>query len=93
MTEILKEKIKKSLKKFRKTQCKEMNKTIQDLKMERELINKTQTVGILEMKNLGTGTASTEASFMSRIQKLEERISGIQDMIVEIYNLSKKRKC
>ena len=38
---------------------------------------------ILEMKNLGTGTASTEASFMNRIKELKERISGIEDTIVE----------
>jgi hypothetical protein len=30
---------------------KEMNKTVQDLKMEIEAIKKTQTEGILEMEN------------------------------------------
>jgi hypothetical protein len=32
---------------------KEANKTIQDLRMEIEAIKKTQTEGILEIKNLG----------------------------------------
>ena len=36
-----------------KQQVKEANKTIQDLRMEIEAIKKTQTEGILEIKNLG----------------------------------------
>ena len=32
---------------------KEINKTVQDLKIEIEAIKKTQTEGILEMENLG----------------------------------------
>ena len=41
---------------------KEMNKTVQDLKMEIEAIKKTQTEGILEMENLGKRTGTTDAS-------------------------------
>jgi hypothetical protein len=33
---------------------KEINKTVQDLKVEIEAIEKTQTEGILEVENLGT---------------------------------------
>jgi hypothetical protein len=39
-----------------------MNKTVEDLKMEIEAINKTETEGILEMENLGKETETTEES-------------------------------
>ena len=46
-----------------------------------EAIKKTQTGGILEMENLGKRTGTTDMTITSRIQKMEERISGIEDMI------------
>ena len=45
-------------------QVKEMNKTVQDLKMEIEAIKKTQSEEILEMENLENRT--TDASFSNR---------------------------
>jgi hypothetical protein len=51
-----------------------MNKTIQDPKVNIELIKETKTKGNLEGKNLGTVTGSTESSFTNRIQEMEERI-------------------
>ena len=63
----------KSLK-ARKTQkqLKEMNKTVQDLKMEIEVIKKTQTVRIPEMKNSEMQTGITEAGFTNIIQEMKK---------------------
>ena len=44
-----------------------MNKTFQDLKIEIESVRKTQTEGILNMKNLGMQRGTTEESFMNTI--------------------------
>ena len=57
--EIFKEDTNKFLKDIQQNtikQVKEMNETVQDLKVEIEAIKKTQTVGILEIKNLGKKT-------------------------------------
>ena len=42
--------------------------------MEIEAIKKTQTEGILEMKNLGKRTETTDASITKRMQEMEENI-------------------
>lgn len=39
---------------------------------------------ILEMENLGNRRGRKDASITNRIQKLEERISGLEDTIEEI---------
>ena len=54
-----------------------MKETVQDLKTKTEVINKTQTVGWLDMENLGKRTGTTETSITNRIQEIEERISDI----------------
>ena len=58
----------------------ETNKIIQDSRnksMKVEIKSKKiQTDRNLEVKNLGTQTGTSEASFISRSQKLEQRISG-----------------
>jgi hypothetical protein len=51
---------------------KEMNKTVQDLKMEIEAIKKTQTEGTLETENIGKRTVTTETSINNRIQEMKE---------------------
>ena len=56
-----------------------MNKTLQDLKVEIESVKKTPTQVIREMKNLGTLTGTSEVNLTSRIQKMEERILGIEN--------------
>ena len=43
-----------------KTQIVEINKTVQDMKVEREAIKKTQTEGNMELKNVGTRPGSSE---------------------------------
>lgn len=46
-----------------------------------ESIKKIRTKGKLEMKNLGTQTGNSEASLMNKIQEVEERISGPEDVL------------
>ena len=49
-----------------------MKETVQDLKIEIEVIKKTQTERTLEMENLGKRTGTTETSITNRIQEIEE---------------------
>jgi prefoldin subunit 5 len=60
---------------------KELNKTIQDLKMGIETIKKSQRETTLEIENLGKKSGAIDASITNRIQKVEERISGAEDTI------------
>lgn len=72
--EDFKEKMNKSLREIQENmikQVKEMNKTIQDLELEIELIKKTRTEGMLEMENLGKRTGTTDAIITNRIQEIE----------------------
>ena len=52
--------------------------------MEIKPIKKTQTEGILEMEILGKRTGIADTSIIKREQEMEERISGIEDIIEEI---------
>jgi len=93
MIENFKEKINKSRKEIQENtikQGKEINKIVQDLKMEIETIKKTQTEAILEIENLGKRRGTTDASITNRIQEMEERISCREDTIEEIGALVKE---
>ena len=57
----------------------ELNKTIQDLKIEIETIKKSQRETALELENLGKRSGVIDVSITNRIQEIEERISGIED--------------
>ena len=71
-----------------------MNKTIQDLKMEIETINKLQRETTLELENLGKRSGVIDASITNRIQEIEERISGAEDTIENIDTTVKENaKC
>jgi prefoldin subunit 5 len=59
----------------------ELNKAIQDLKMEVETIKKTQREKSLEIETLGKKSGTIDASISNRIQEMEERISGAEDSI------------
>ena len=59
----------------------ELNKSIQDLKMEVQTIKKTQTETTLEIENLGNKSGTIDVSISNRIQDVEERISGTEDSI------------
>ena len=73
---------------------KELNKTIQDLKMEVETIKKSQRETTLEIENLGKRSGVIDASITNRIQEIEERISGAEDTIENIDTTVKENaKC
>jgi predicted nucleic acid-binding Zn-ribbon protein len=59
----------------------ELNKTIQDLKMEVETIKKTQRETTLKIETLGKKSEIIDVSISNRIQEMEERISGAEDSI------------
>jgi predicted nucleic acid-binding Zn-ribbon protein len=65
-------------------QVKDVNKTIQDLKMEVEIIKKSQRETTLQLENLGKRSGVIDASITNRIQEIEERLSGAEDTIENI---------
>lgn len=52
---------------------KELNKMVQNLKMEIETINKSQMEPSLKMGNIGNRTETTDARIINRIQEMEEK--------------------
>jgi chromosome segregation ATPase len=93
--ELLKEETQRSLKELQENttkQVKELNKTIQDLKMEVETMKKTQRETTLEIEILGKKSGAIDASMSNRIQEMEERISGAEDS-VENMDTTIKKKC
>ena len=71
-----------------------MNKTIQDLKMEMEAINKSQSETTLDIENLEKKSGVIDASVKIRFQEIEERISGAQDTAENIGTTVKENaKC
>jgi septal ring factor EnvC (AmiA/AmiB activator) len=82
--EAFKEETQKSLKELQENTTKqvmELKKTIQDLKMEVETINKTQKETTLEIEILGKKSGTIDVSTSNRKQEMEERISGAEDSI------------
>jgi hypothetical protein len=69
---------------------KELNKTVQDLKMEIESFKKTQRETVLEMENLGNRAGVTDASITNRICEIDKRISVAEDTIEDINTIVKK---
>jgi chromosome segregation ATPase len=63
---------------------KELNKTIQNLKMEVETIKKSQRETTMEIENLGKRSGVINASITNRIKEIEERISSAEDTIENI---------
>jgi chromosome segregation ATPase len=75
-------------------QVKELNKTIQDLKMEVETVKKLQRERTLEIENLRKKSGAIDVSITNRIQEIEERISGAEDTIENIDTTIKENvKC
>jgi len=68
---------------------KELNKTIQDLKMEAETIKKAQRESTMEIENLRKRPGVIDSSITNRIQGIEERISGAEDTIENIDKIIK----
>jgi hypothetical protein len=54
---------------------KELNKTIQDLKLEVETVKKTQTETILDIEFIGKKSGVIDVSITNRIKEMERRIS------------------
>jgi predicted nucleic acid-binding Zn-ribbon protein len=71
---------------------KELNKTIQDLKVEIETIRKSQRETTLEIENLGKRPGVIDANITNRIKEIEGRISGGEDTIENIDNSQSKCK-
>ena len=58
----------------------ELNKTIHGLKVEVETMKKTQRETTLEIETLGKKSRTIDVSISNRIQEMEERISGAEDI-------------
>jgi hypothetical protein len=72
----------------------ELNKNIQDLKMEVETIKKTQRETTLEIESLGKKSGTIDTSISNRIQEMEERILGAEDSIENMETTIKENaKC
>ena len=69
---------------------KELNTSIQDLKVEVETVKKTQMETNLEIENLGKRSGITDVSITERIQEIEERSSHVED-IVEVIGTAVKK--
>ena len=59
----------------------ELNKTIQNLKMEEKTMRKTQRETALERETLESKSGTIDASISKGIQEMEERISDAEDSI------------
>ena len=71
-----------------------MNKTILDLKREVDTIKKTKSETTLEIENLEKKSGTIDVSISNRIQEMEERISGAEDLIENIDTTIKENaKC
>lgn len=53
--------------------------------MEKETINKTQTEGIMEIETVDKRIRTADASITNIMKEMEERISGLENMIEEAY--------
>jgi chromosome segregation ATPase len=71
----------------------ELNKIIQDLKIEVDTIKKTQRETTLEIETLGQKSGTINASISNRIQEMEERISDAEDSIENMDTTIKNAKC
>jgi predicted nucleic acid-binding Zn-ribbon protein len=95
--EDLKEETQTSLKELQENtikQVKELNKTIQDLKIKIETIKKSQKETTLELENLVKKSGVIDVSITNRIQEIEERISGAEDITENIVTTVKENsKC
>jgi wobble nucleotide-excising tRNase len=75
-------------------QVDELNKTIWDIKMEVEIVKKSQGETTLEIENLGKKSGAINASITNKIQEIKERISGAKDTIENIDTTIKENaKC
>jgi hypothetical protein len=69
-----------------------LNKNIQGLKLEAEIIKKPQRETSLEIENLGKKSGVMDESITNRTQKIGKKISGAEDTIENIDKTIKKCK-
>jgi hypothetical protein len=62
-------------------QVNELNEVMQIIKVEVETIKKMQMEANLEMENLGKRSGITDVSITNIVQKIEERISGVEETV------------
>jgi predicted nucleic acid-binding Zn-ribbon protein len=67
----------------------ELNKTFQDLKMEVETMKKTQRETTLEIETIGKKSGTIHVSISNIIQEMEERLSGAEHSIGNMYTTIK----
>ena len=73
---------------------KELNKTIQDLKLDIKTLKKSQRETTLEIENLGKILIVIDASIINRIKEIEEKISDAEDTTENMDNIVKENaKC
>jgi chromosome segregation ATPase len=93
MMEDYKKEINNSLKEMQKDtskQVKELNKTIQDIKMEVKTIKKSHRETTLEIENVEKKSGAIDASLTNRIQEIEESISGAKNTLENIDTIIKE---
>jgi chromosome segregation ATPase len=72
----------------------DLNKTIQDLRVEVETIKKTQRETTLVIETLGKKQGNIDVRISKKIQEMEERISGAENSIGNIDKTIKENaKC
>ena len=87
MAEVFKEEINKSIKDIYENanrQWKEMNKRVQYLKIKMESTKKSKTEGNLEIKKKCSNLNRNHRGLTNRIQEMEERTPGIEEIIEEM---------
>ena len=67
-----------------------MKETVHDLNTEIEPIKKTAAEEMQEIERLGKQSATTDESITNRILEMEERISGVEDILGEINSSTKE---
>jgi chaperonin cofactor prefoldin len=73
---------------------KELNKTIQDLKLDIKTLKKSQRETTVEIENLGKILIVIDASIINRIKEIEEKISDAEDTTENMDNIVKENaKC
>ena len=73
---------------------KELNKTIQDLKLYIKTLKKSQRETTVEIENLGKRLIVIDASIINRIKEIEEKISGAEDTTENMDTIVKENaKC
>ena len=58
-----------------------MNKIVQDLKMEVEVIKKRTIEATLEIENVGKRIGTADKSITDRIREMQKRMPGLEDTI------------